>query len=497
MSENKNQNTSTVQEVTLANKRTALALTIICSIIAAAYVLEVVKKTRTLGYSLIVVALAMIPVIWTQIEIRRNPASSMIKHIVGIGYAIMYTFVLMTTNNALVFTYAIPMLIIVTLYEDVTYTTIIGVGVCIVNILSIIVQIVQGKLTDTAMAEIQGLVIILIIAYLIMVSRTNHSFQLMRAEQLQKEHQTTTDLLDNVLTISSRMTDTVAQVADEMDALKDSVEQTRNSMDEVSRGTGESADAAQKQLEQTTEISNHIHNVEGSMNTITENVDYATDAVSAGQKNISRMESLTGQVDTAGKDVADALSKFQQTAAEMNSITDMITNVASQTSLLALNASIEAARAGEAGRGFAVVANEISNLASQTTGATDNITSLINDVVSQVDMMVSTIEKLLQAGEEESECAADTAASFEKIYKSVDVIKQHTSDLDGIVLKLSEANDEIVGSIETASAVTEEVTAHATATFAISEDNQKIVENINSLISRMSEDAEKLKAYTA
>ena len=497
MNEKNNQNDTALQEIILANKRSVLGLTIICSIISAAYVLEIVKKTRTIGYVLIVVALAMIPVIWTQIELRRNPSSSMIKHIIGIGYALMYTFVLMTTSNALVFTYVIPMLIIITLYEDVTYTTIIGVGVCIVNIISIIVLFAQGNLKDTAVAEIQGLVIILIVGYLIIVSRTNHTLQLLRAGQLGREHQKTTDLLENVLTISSRITDTVAEVAGEMDALKDSVEQTRNSMDEVSRGTGESADAAQRQLEQTTEISNHIHNVETSMETITENVESAADAVAIGQRNISRMENLTVQVDTAGKDVAEALSKFQQTATEMNSITDMITNVASQTSLLALNASIEAARAGEAGRGFAVVANEISNLASQTTGATDNITGLINDVVSQVEMMVSTIEKLLQAGEEESECAADTAENFGKIYKSVDVIKQHTADLDDIVVKLAGANDEIVGSIETASAVTEEVTAHATATFAISEDNQKIVENINSLISRMSEDAEKLKAYTA
>ena len=110
--------------------------------------------------------------------------------------------------------------------------------------------------------------------------------------------------------------------------------------------------------------------------------------------------------------------------------------------------------------------------------------------------MVSTIEKLLQAGEEESKCAADTADSFGKIYKSVDVIKHHTSDLGDIVIKLAQANDEIVGSIETASAVTQEVTAHATATLAVGEDNQKAVETINSLISQMNEDAQKLKAYT-
>lgn len=483
------------EELVIANKKAVLAMTIMCSIISVAYLLEVVKKTRSIGYVLMVILLAMVPVVLAQLDIRREAASTRTKHIVGIGFALMYTFVLLTTGNALVFTYVIPMLIIITLYDDVKYIMTIGIGVACVNILAIIIQLANGTMTDSAVAEIQGLVVIIIVSYLIMVSTTNHKFQTIRAGRLGEEHAKTTELLKDVLAISGRVTDTVEELAGEMDTLKSSVDQTLNSMEEVSKGTSESADAAQSQLEQTTEISNHIKDVENSANTITENVEVAADAVSKGQNNISRMTGLTVQVDTAGKDVANALSTFQQTAAEMNSITDIITNVASQTSLLALNASIEAARAGEAGRGFAVVASEISNLAAQTTEATDNITGLINDVVSQVDTMVSTIEKLLKAGEEESKCAADTAGSFDQISGSVDVIKQHTADLDNIVDRLAAANDEIVNSIQTTSAITEEVMAHATETFSISEENQRIVTHVNSLVDELNEDADQLKAH--
>lgn len=488
-------NSAADEELVVANKRAVLALTIMCSIISVAYLLEVAKKARSIGYVLLVILLAMGPVALAQFDIKRNPASTKAKHVVGLGFAIMYTFVLLTTSNALVFTYVIPMLIVITLYDDVKYIMTIGIGVIIVNILAIIIQLSNGTMTDTAVAEIQGLVVIIIVGYLIMVSTTNHKFQILRAGRLGEEHAKTTALLQDVLSISGRVSDSVDELSGEMDSLRSSVDQTLNSMEEVSKGTGESADAAQRQLEQTTEISRHIKDVENSTNTITENVDVTADAVATGQNNISRMTGLTEQVDTAGKDVAAALSTFQQTAAEMNTITDMITNVASQTSLLALNASIEAARAGEAGRGFAVVASEISNLAGQTTEATDNITTLINDVVSQVDTMVATIEKLLKAGEEESKCAADTAASFEQISESVDVIKHHTSDLDNIVENLAAANEEIVNSIETTSAVTEEVTAHATQTFSISEENQRIVEHINSIVDNLNEDAEELRAH--
>ena len=108
--------------------------------------------------------------------------------------------------------------------------------------------------------------------------------------------------------------------------------------------------------------------------------------------------------------------------------------------------------------------------------------------------MVTTIERLLKTDDEESRCAADTAASFEKISGTVEIIKQHSSDLNDLVGRLSKANEEIVNSIQTNSAVAEEVTAHATETYEVSRQNQDIVYNIGNLVGSLNEDAEKLKA---
>ncbi|MCR5701275.1 MAG: hypothetical protein K6G76_03915 [Lachnospiraceae bacterium] len=483
------------EELAIANKKAVIALTIICSIISVAYLLEVVKQTRSVGYVLLVIALAMIPVILSWIDIKSNPASLNTKHIVGIGYALMYGFVLLTTSNILVFTYAIPILIIITLYNDVKFVLANGIGVIVLNLIEIGILMYKGMMPDTATAEIQGLVVVMIVIYLIMVTTATIDFQKMRMGRLGAEHEKTTMLLGEIMEVSSKVTETVTELTEEMDGLKKSVDQTVESMTEVTTGTGESADAAQNQLTQTSEITEHIKGVESAARTINENVAMAGDAVSTGQKNISQMTALTKQVDTAGKDVASALDTFKETAAQMNSITDIITSVASQTSLLALNASIEAARAGEAGRGFAVVASEISNLAGQTTEATDNITKLINDITSQVGTMVSTIENLLEAGEKESQCASETATSFEQISEGVEVIKHYADELDSVVDKLAVANDEIANSVQTISAITEEVTAHATETLDISEKNQDIVAHINTLVEDLNDNAEKLKSH--
>jgi methyl-accepting chemotaxis protein len=81
------------------------------------------------------------------------------------------------------------------------------------------------------------------------------------------------------------------------------------------------------------------------------------------------------------------------------------------------------------------------------------------------------------------------------ISEIVDIIKEHTSGLDSYVDKLSDANKEIVNSIQTMSAVTEEVTAHATQTYNISEENQRIVRHINEIVANLNEDACELKAH--
>lgn len=481
-------------EIIVANKRAALALTILCSIISVAYLVEFFKETRTLGYVAIVIVLSMLPVILTQLELKRKPDSELARHIIAIGYAISYTFVLMTTENILVFTYVFPMIVIVTLYNDVRYINMIGIGVCIVNFIAIFIFLRNGVVTDTAVAEIHGLIVVVVVIAITLVTGANNSFQAERMKRIAEQNSKTEKLLDDVLNISGNMSDTVEVLGEKMLTLKDSMDKTLVSMNEVSKGSQEASRAAQDQLLQTQEISSHINDVSSAADTITDNVEIAESAVMKGKENITRMQRLTVQVDKAGNNVASVLATFTKTAEEMNSITDIITNVASQTSLLALNASIEAARAGDAGRGFAVVASEISKLATQTGGATENIARLIGEVVDQVKTMVTTVEKLLDAGNEESKCVEDTAQSFDQIMQTVDSIKNNSADLDGIVSSLSAANAKIVTSVQTTSAVSEEVTAHAEETYNVSDNSQKVVGYIYSLVDKLNDDALKLKA---
>jgi methyl-accepting chemotaxis protein len=483
-----------LSEFEIANGAAVKAHTIIASIIAVAYLLEFVKHTRTLGYTLMVIAVCVIPFALGWFFYSQDHKTPAVKHIIGIGYAVTYCVLLFTAQNDLVFTYVIPMLVIITLYNDIAYTRKIGIGVIIVNLADVVRKLMGGGEVNTATLEIQGLLSVMIVIYFIWTGTLNQKFVEITSARLKLQQLKVSGLLDNILAVSENVTKNVNIVSGEIDTLKESVDQTLTSMNEVSSGSTESAEAIQQQMLKTQEIQKHIENVSLATETISTNIVTTTEAVKEGRRNISDLNKLTVVIDKAGKDVVEALNKFQQTAAQMNSITDLITGVADQTSLLSLNASIEAARAGEAGRGFAVVASEISNLAAQTSEATDNISRLISDITSQIDDMVSTIKNLLSAGEQESKVASDTEQNFASIAKNIDEISTHSKKLSGTVSELSVANKTIVDSIQTISAITEEVSAHATETYNISENNQKIVDSVLNVVNTLESDAKKLKA---
>src|SRR5207237_2590019 len=106
----------------------------------------------------------------------------------------------------------------------------------------------------------------------------------------------------------------------------------------------------------------------------------------------------------------DTISQLGRSSEEINNVVKLITAVAEQTNLLALNATIEAARAGEAGKGFAVVASEVKDLAQETAKATDQIGAQISSIQTSSGQAVKAIEGIASTINQMSEIAAAIAS---------------------------------------------------------------------------------------
>lgn len=468
---------------------------LVCGIISIAYFVEFLKGDGTLLYVLATIILAMGPVVGEIICYKKQHDTKMIKHFVGIGYAILYTFVMFTTNNHFTFVYVIPMLIAITVYNDFKYSLPIEVGVVIVNVIQLALFFKRGIYTkaDMASVEIQFFVIVLICGIQLYVSIVAEKLNQKKLAELKAEHEKTEELLTRIMDTSDKMTQQITESAQKTASLGESMQAMKESMEEVNSGSNDTAEAVQSQLNQTEEIQAMVEQVEKGTENIIDSMNQNKEAIAQGNANVGILVKQAEETVESGKKVTEELSQLDTYMSQMNSILDIINSITSQTSLLALNASIEAARAGEAGRGFAVVASEISQMAQQTKDSTVQISQLIENVSNAIQMVVEVSGSMISMIESQNETTEKTAESFTVIEKNSDNVCGQSNELAAYVTKLADANKKIVDSISTISAISEEVAAHASDTLSATESNNVIVEELAALSGQLETLAQELK----
>ena len=468
---------------------------LVCSIMSVAYFVEFLKGDRTLLYVLVTIILAMAPVAGEFISYKKMHDTKMIKHFVGIGYAILYTFVMFTTNNHFTFVYVIPMLIAITVYNDFKYSLPIEVGMVIVNVVQLVMFFQKGIYTkaDMASVEIQFFVIVLICGIQLYTSMVTERLNQWKLAEIKAEHEETEELLMRIMDTSDKMTQQIAESAQKTASLGESMQAMKESMEEVNSGSNDTAEAVQSQLNQTEEIQAMVEQVEKGTENIIDSMNQNKEAIAQGNANVGILVKQAEETVESGKKVTEELSQLDTYMSQMNSILDIINSITSQTSLLALNASIEAARAGDAGRGFAVVASEISQMAQQTKDSTVQISQLIENVSNAIQMVVEVSSSMISMIESQNETTEKTAESFTVIEKNSDNVYGHSNELAAYVTKLADANKKIVDSISTISAISEEVAAHASDTLSATESNNVIVEELAALSGQLETLAQELK----
>lgn len=468
---------------------------LVCSIMSVTYFVEFLKGDRTLLYVLVTIILAMAPVAGEFISYKKMHDTKMIKHFVGIGYAILYTFVMFTTNNHFTFVYVIPMLIAITVYNDFKYSLPIEVGMVIVNVVQLVMFFQKGIYTkaDMASVEIQFFVIVLICGIQLYTSMVTERLNQWKLAEIKAEHEKTEELLMRIMDTSDKMTQQIAESAQKTASLGESMQAMKESMEEVNSGSNDTAEAVQSQLNQTEEIQAMVEQVEKGTENIIDSMNQNKEAIAQGNANVGILVKQAEETVESGKKVTEELSQLDTYMSQMNSILDIINSITSQTSLLALNASIEAARAGDAGRGFAVVASEISQMAQQTKDSTVQISQLIENVSNAIQMVVEVSSSMISMIESQNETTEKTAESFTVIEKNSDNVYGHSNELAAYVTKLADANKKIVDSISTISAISEEVAAHASDTLSATESNNVIVEELAALSGQLETLAQELK----
>ena len=254
---------------------------------------------------------------------------------------------------------------------------------------------------------------------------------------------------------------------------------------EIATGAGDQAEETLKALQEIVTMGELVSHA--SENAIElENRAHMMNETSNHAINIlEHLKSINQKTVQAVKEFGAQTKATNASVINIKASTEMISAIASQTNLLSLNANIEAARAGEAGRGFAVVATEISSLADQTSKAATEIGQIIDELLSNSNKSMETMEDVTRVINDQDAYVNSTSDAFAQVKTEVD------NSLVNIQ-NIAENTKNLVLIREQLSSILENLSAVAQENAASSEENSASVMEVSNIMNAVAQEVENL-----
>ncbi|HEY9578066.1 MAG TPA: methyl-accepting chemotaxis protein [Pseudobacillus sp.] len=308
------------------------------------------------------------------------------------------------------------------------------------------------------------------------------------------------NMINGLKQIIKTVSETSELVAASSEELSASAEQSSRAGESVSTNIQELAKGSSRQLQSVEESTKIINEMAGYAEKITMNAEQVSQKVaqtsdmsSEGKQSIEKVVQQMNSINENVTGLGISIRGLSESSSEIGRINEVITAIAAQTNLLALNAAIEAARAGEAGKGFAVVADEVRKLAEQSAASAEQITSLIQVIQNNTGQTLQSMKSAATEVEAGLTVVQEAGESFEKIEQSIHEVVSQIKDVASAINELSSGTIQVATSMNIVKDVAEESAASNESVSIATKEQLVSMDEISTASSTLAKISEELQ----